>query len=80
MKISMRLNDLKNKIYKDTQESKYLDEINDIISAVEKMELLFEAEPMLDESLESVQCEPSGIIINIDTVNIFQKSIDEAEK
>lgn len=76
----MRLNDLKNKIYKDTQESKYLDEINGIIEAVEKMELLFEAEPMLDESLEAVQCEPSGIIINIDTVNIFQESIDEAEK
>lgn len=80
MKISTQLNNLKNKIYKDTKETKYLDEINGIIEAVEKMELLFEAEPTLDESLESVQCETPEIIINIDTVNIFQESIDEAEK
>lgn len=78
MKISTQLNNLKNKIYKDTQETKYLDEINGIIEAVEKMELLFEAEPTLDESLEAVQCEPSGIVINIDNINIFQEPIEEA--
>lgn len=70
MKISTQLNNLKAKILKDTGSTSYIDEFNDIISNVNKFENLFEAEPELDETRDTLEA-VAGSCLNIENINIF---------
>lgn len=70
MKISTQLNNLKAKILKDTGNTSYIDEFNDIIADVKKIENLFEAEPELNETRDVLEA-VTGSCLNIENINIF---------
>lgn len=71
MKTSTQLNDLKEKIFRETGNAKYLDELNDIIGEVEKLEKFLSIEPTLIETEEALGS-IAGTTINIGTINIYR--------